>query len=228
MLACVLGSIFVAIFLFQVLTWWKAHIFFTNTDHYFSSGNYSFVFMIIFIILLLISSFIFFIKQKRIYALIPVVLLVLVSFTYLTNYIVIKDKGWESYLFFIRTDKVSWEEIDKIETDYQMNTTRGTFSPSFSVTTAKDKESIDVGKWGNIITSKPEIWDFSASGWVSGEEGVILRLREVKMMEFIYQHAPGKLDCVQREFETEKPNKQIEAWEIFAKNFVEPEICEFK
>lgn len=227
MLISILGSIIVAIFLFQVLTWWKAHIFFTSTDLYFSSGKYSFSFIIIFLILLLLISFNLFVNHKRVYALISFILLVVVSFVYLTSYSIITNRGWESYLFLINKDKVTWKEIEKIETDYRMNPTRGTFFPSFTVTIAKSKESIDLGKWENIVTNKPKLWDFTASGWVSGNKGVI-RLREVKMMEFVYQHATDKLHCVQRGFETEKPEKQLEAWEIFAKNFVEPEKCEFQ
>lgn len=226
MFISILSSIFAAIFLFQLLTWWKFHIFFTKDDIYFSSGEYSFVFMIIFIILFILFCFAFFIRHDNMYALMSFILLMLVSFTCLTNYTVITNKGWDSYLFFIRTDKVSWKEIDKIQTDYQMNTTRGTFSPVFAVTTVNDKEPIDLGKWGNIITSKPKLWDFTASGWISGDNETILRLREVKMMEFVYQHASEKLHCVQHGFE--KPKKQLDVWKVFAENFVEPEKCEFQ
>jgi hypothetical protein len=225
MIISVLLSLFTGILLFQLFTWWKAHIFMTKDVIYFSSGSYSFVFMIIFIVLLLLSGITFFINQNVVYTLVIVILLVLVSFVYLTRYSVITNEGWESYVSYTRVEKVRWAEIDNIQTDYRINTTRGTFSPKFTVTTVGGKQTIDLGKWENLITSKPKIWDFTASGWVSGDQKSALRLRQVKMMEFVYLQASVKLHCVQHGFE--QPKKQLDVWQIFAKYFVEPEKCRF-
>jgi hypothetical protein len=227
MLISILSSIFFSIFLFQLLTWLKIHLF-SEKYNYFSSGSFSFVWMLGMIILLIIGSFSLFILKKGLYAGVSIFLLLLLSLSCVSSYKGVTDAGLEIHRFFLWTEKIEWNSISKIHTDYRLNESKGTFYPIFTITYDQNEtEALD--DWENIVSTKKHKWlDFSASGWVNSEQDrSIIRLNEVKLMVFVYEHASTKLYCIQRGFISDKPKNQIEPWDLFAKHFIDKPNCQF-
>ncbi len=226
MYICIFISSFGGIFLFHLLSWLKPQLFFSNHYEYFSSGRYSFVWMIGFIVLLLIGTLSWF--QRKQVSYVCAIILLLFSFAYITSYKGVTNRGFESHFLLGFQENVNWEQIKQIDTDYRVDETKGVFYPTFTVKYANDQtEQFD--DWENIVTSKPNFTDMTSSGWVNDDEDLnFLGLQEVKLMEYVYQHVPSNLHCVQRGFLTSKPKKQVEAWDLFAKHFVGKSSCLFE